>query len=248
MIYFFKTLLIGIAFTSIPLHAFINIESMRQSQQQGFVGSTGLAIDGEMGNSEQASGTFSNLAALLFDESESLMMANYSYGESRGLRDTNKGSLHLRHTRLLKEWPDPEVFTQVEFDEFQLIELRTLYGAGARFSLLQSTHNSLVVGAGAFYEVQKLEDVETKRGVRANLYLSHLLKIEQRLSLSFITYYQPYIDEVADYWLRPSFALEYSILKSLGFSLSLDYSYNSRPAPGVKTGDLVYNTGLQFRY
>ena len=248
MIYFFKTLLLSFALFSLPLQAFINIESMRQSQQQGFVGSTGLAIDGEMGNSEQASGTFSNLAALLYDESESLLMANYSYGESRGLRDTNKGSLHLRHTRLLKEWPDPEVFTQVEFDEFQLIELRTLYGAGARFSLLDSLANSLVVGVGAFYEVQRLEDIQTKRGVRANLYLSHLLKIDKKLTLSFITYYQPYIDEVSDYWLRPSFALEYSLLKSLSFSLALDYSYNSRPAAGVKTGDLVYNTGLQFRY
>lgn len=235
-------------FSATSSEAFINIESLRQSNQVGLLGSVGFRVSGEIGNAEKFTGTINTIDGYLTEKREILIIADYGYGRSFGQRNRNDGRLHLRHTRKYDDFPDVETFAQSQFNEFTRLRNRSLAGANLRFQLFRDEHKFLYLGTGAFYEKQDRESSPNRDGVRANIYISYLYKLERNLEASITGYYQPYVNEFSDYWVNSNAGLEYFFRRSLSFRTEVNVSVDGNAPDGVKSTDIKYLTGFNFRY
>lgn len=247
----FKTRALALLFFTLNLpqaHSFMNIESLRNLEKQGLVGSLGLRISGATGNTDKITGSVSTSNGYLSDEREILAMASYRYGQSRGEKDTNAGSVHLRHTRHYSDIPDIEIFTQWQFDEFAKLNSRPLAGFGLRKSLIKKENQFLYLGLGAFYERQDREDSADKNSTRINSYISYLNRVNKNVEASVVLYYQPDATETEDARVNADAGLEFALSKATTFSTSMGLTYDSRPPQGVASTDVIYFSGLHFRY
>lgn len=235
-------------FFSGHVFAFMNIESLRNLEEKGLVGSLGFRVSGATGNTDKIMGSASTTNGYLSEKREVLALASYRYGQSRGEKDTNTGSVHLRHTRHYDQIPDVEVFTQWQFDEFARLNLRSLAGAGLREAIFKTDEQFLYFGLGAFYERQDREDSADKNSTRINSYISYLNRLHKNVEASVVVYYQPDAAKTQDARINADAGLEFDLTQKISFSTSVSFTYDSRPPEGVASTDIIYFSGLHFRY
>ena len=133
-------------------HAFINIESIRSQQDEGFVGAYKTLFTQQTGNTDKSSTTISSLNSYKKTQHEWLFLANLAYGESRDKKDTNNGSTHFRYTYYFKPKIGHENYIQFQYNEFTSLNFREVYGQGLRFILKEQKQSTLATVAGAFFE------------------------------------------------------------------------------------------------
>lgn len=228
--------------------AFINIESLRQELKKGFYGSSGFQVSGSSGNSDvfEVGGNSQNI----FKEKdrEYLLIANYKYGEATGLKNTNEGDLHLRFAKEMSLGIFAEVFTQVEFNEFQALLLRSLTGGGGRFRLVHGESTSLFLGVGLFYEDEDIDQGQDQSNFRGNTYLSLRSLIGEGAEAVLVVYYQPNFKNVSDHRFQGTAGLEIKINETWSTINSFSYAFDSRPPLGIKSEDSSFSAGLNYSY
>lgn len=234
-----------------PSHAFINIETLRVNPVDGYSGSVDLTGQSQSGNTEKNILNFSSLNRFHEGRNEVLAIASYAYGETSMVKDTNKGSAHLRYARQLLERWFGEVFVQTEFDEFKNLVRRDLLGMAARTQLTKTKSFFLFSGTGFFAEKEQIKHDLDQENIRGNIYLSSVYRGELPFKVSFITYFQPLWDELSDYRLNIDLDFESPIYETLSFLISYDYQFDSRPPSGtadrpVKKYDSLVLVGLRW--
>lgn len=230
-------------------HSFINIESLRQHPNTDRIGQVNLSFDADSGNTSSLGGQFATHNLILKEQREYLLLSNYTYRQTSGVRDRNAGSLHFRRTYYSSESLGLESFIQSQFNEFTRLSSRNLFGGGTRFRILSSEDTQfLYFGTGAFIEKQVRKDDTNKSGIRANIYLSYLYLLNQKINLSLTSYYQPYLHRPADLRLNTRLGLEYLISRRFSFTQSINKSYDSRPPKEIQTTDIQYRTGFNWIY
>ena len=229
--------------------AFMNIESIRQSAKEGTAGSVGLKVNGQTGNADKFAGEASSLTLHRSDANEYLLAGKYRYGESRHVKDTHEGNIHLRYTRQVNAWAAGEVFEQTEFDEFKNLKRRDLLGGGLRSRLEKKEANAVFLGTGLFYEHEDFTgNIESEETVRANIYLSFVRTFSDHVSGSIVAYYQPSFEGLNDTRAQLDSALQVKLAERLALTVEYDLQYDSEPAPGVKQLNTTYLMGLAYAY
>lgn len=170
--------------------------------------------------------------------------ANYSRfgGEAR----VAKTFAHLRYNYSFSPWVAAEAFTQGESDEFRRLRLRTLVGAGPRFTLVDSDHATLFYGVSYMLEHTSLASSVQDTPVRpATVHrMSHYAALRvvlepDRAALSHTLYYQPRVDDLRDVRLLNVTSLDVTILGRLSASLQATLRWESPVPPGIKEVDLT---------
>ena len=232
--------------------AIINAEDLDLSiDDDGMVGKLGFSISGSSGNSDKLSGEGSARLIWKHGQHMEMLVGSFSYGKSRGVRDTNKSFAHLRHRYAWSETWGLEGFSQAQQNEFARLKLRTLIGGGVRWSY-QHLGLAVHVGLGNFYEREALRAAANiapaTRLWRANSYLALRYLFNERVRVQNTVYYQPAWKGPADYRLLDDAALHVALNDSLDLKLVMEFSQDSRPPIGVKNTDISYKTGLSFRF
>lgn len=238
-----------VLFLSSPSWGFINIESIRLQTDGDLVGKTSLLFSGQSGNTEKAtiSASTSNLRRWARDEF--LFLADYAYSYSQDVRDTNNGRLHLRYTLSSREPRSYELFSQAQFDEFQNLNLRTLFGANVRHRLVGTDEKSFLLGTGVFYEMESYTSDTYQSGFRGNIYLSYVEKLSDSVAGSLVAYYQPAIKRWADYRVQLMAGLETKLNARLTLDLNFELSHDSEPPTDrVSNTDMKYLAGFSLTY
>lgn len=244
-----QTFLILTLLISTQAQAFINIESLRQIEGQGYLGQTTLQISGQQGNTDKFTSQASTMGVYRFDANEWLYTASYKYGTSANIKDTNLGSGHIRHTWNYQEELAYEAFTQTAFDEFKKLNSQNYAGGNLRFRLLHSESNRLYAGTGIFYEVEDFEGQnEDVEGFRGNLYLSHVARLNEIVTSSTVIYYQPKFNDISNYRLRFMTGLDLRITNTLSLDVDFNLVNDSGLPEGVKQTDLDYLVGFSVKY
>lgn len=230
--------------------SFINIEKERAKETQGFTGKFITKFDGSSGNTDKIGFGAANKLSWLTESAETLFILNYDYGESNGLKDKNKSLGHLRYSRELSAgsplaW---EVFTQAEADEFRLLQLRLLAGAGLRLKILAEKDNRLFLGYGVFHEYEKLDGFSTENTERFNMYFSWVNLYDELVSSTLSMYLQPKVDFFNDYHLRVSGSLDFLLSKTLSLGLNLSLARDNRPPGAVNANDINYSFAVKVSY
>ncbi len=230
-------------------HAFINIESLRHDEEKGFNGAFDFSLAGQSGNVERNTLKTKSFNKYLNQKNEFLIIGSYSYGESGGARDLNSGYSHVRYTRLTTGLVYLEIFNQLQFSEFQRLDLRVLNGFGARFKMLRRKEQlSLYSGLGVFYEIENLRNLEDNENYRLNGYISLVAKPNDKLTFTFTTYSQPLIEDFSDLRLQSNFGFSDKITDKISLGLIVLYSFDSDPPEEVKKADFSYKVSLNFKY
>jgi len=219
--------------------------------KEGVNGKAGLSVNGSSGNSDKISAEGSARLAWLHGEQTEILVASHAYGKSRGVRDTNRSFVHLRHRYAWSGALDVEGFAQAQQNEFARLKLRTLLGGGVRLKQ-QSGDWRYYLGLGSFYESETLRRsaaLEPKSRLwRGNSYLIMHAALNELVSLENTVYFQPAWRDSSDYRFLENASLHVSLTDSLSLRLSIELEQDSRPPAGVKTSDVNYKTGLEFKF
>ncbi len=248
----FFLLLITVQMLPAPALAIINAEDLDLSiDDNGMVGALGFSVSGSSGNSDKMSGEGSVRLIWRHGQHMEMLVGSFSYGKSRGVRDTNKSFAHFRHRYAWSEMWGLEAFAQAQQNEFARLKLRTLIGGGGRWSY-QNQGLDIHVGVGSFYEREALRaitnTVPVTRLWRGNSYLALRYTFNERVRMQNTIYYQPSWKDPADYRLLDDAALHVALNDSLDLKLVIEIGQGSRPPAGVKSSDVSYKTGLSFRF
>jgi len=237
----------------LPLHAqsIVNIEKINIEQDdKPFQGEIGLDFSGASGNSDtQAISLASRMQ--WNNDSTQFVVIKYDYAKSSDVLSADKTFFHYRNIFSSAGQRSPELYFQLQNDEFKLLKIRSLLGAGYRFKLnSNSSDSSSRLGAGVFYSQEEYNDIKNsiEEVARLNLYYTYQLKINNTTHFVSTTYYQPDIENTSDYRALEQASLEFNLSEDLLYYLTVDISYDNHPVDNIEKDDTSYKSGIKYRF
>jgi len=182
-----------------------------------------------------------------------LLTGSSAYGEREEQAFLNQSFWHARWTTMLTSHAGGELFAQLQEDAFRSLNLRQLYGGGARLMLVDAEHSQLALGLGYMFERESYQTGEGGQSAvelnhRSTNYLSLSYQLPSNPSVSLINsaYFQPNLKALGDYRALNELSLEVKLSDRLRLVESLSTLYDSAPPPGVKPIDLKSMTTLRL--
>ena len=253
----FKGLVLFVICYSSTANAIVNIENMRvksDDKTEGVETKLSFDVGGKNGNTRKFSAGIGGRIQWYELKQTRFVLLNYEYGESSTVKDTDKTFLHFRNIWYQDKKLAWEAFAQLEENEFTRLNSRMLLGVGARFRVIHEDNQRLDLGLGLFRSKEQLDfsvatsDSGVTYNNRVNLYMVYKYTITNHSRLTNTLYYQPDINDVADYRLFEQFGLQLDVSENLSFNLSLDVVRDSRPPQSIKATDTTYNTGFEYSF
>ena len=232
----------------------VNTETLRKVEMQnGWYGMLSSSLGYQSGNSEYLQFKSGVRVDFLHNKYYSFLVFNYNRGSQAKKLFLNNAFVHLRGTYVFNKNLILEVFGQTEFDDFIKLKDRKLLGSGLRIRLFKTDKfpndkSSLrfFLGLGGMWEKEELDDQETiiTEIFRTTNYISFYWKIDERVTFNVINYYQRSLNDFADYRVLLESNLGFYLTKSIIFTASIEYRYDSLPPSGVKNYDFELNNGI----
>ncbi|HVW85588.1 MAG TPA: DUF481 domain-containing protein [Bryobacteraceae bacterium] len=140
------------------------------------------------------------------------------------------------------------VFNDWEYDKFQNLDLRFVIGGGLGFHAIKTDRSQLDLLAGADYNRSKFSTPFTRNSAEVFWGDEYSLKVSSATSL--VQSFRMFNDLTNTGTYRVNFDIGAStkISKWLNWNLSLSDRFLSDPAPGRKTNDFLYTTGLGITF
>lgn len=249
----------------LPLSAQVNTEAMRKGDlAPGLHTSLNLDLGVIGGNSQliKAKGLlrFDYLSA----GAHTFLVGNRQWGRAVQADNIiiNKGFVHLRHTRRLGDRLYLEGFVQNEFNEFIRLKNRNLAGGGARIRWLDTVADTgaasgrrIATGLGFMWEQERVTKPEEPADVQKDLlrstnYLVVGWRLDDRLLLQAIAYFQFDVRRPADFRVLFDGSLSFTITDKLAVAIKLSSRYDSEPPDGFDLAQLDFEltSGLAYSF
>ena len=188
-----------------------------------------------------------------WDEHRSwLLIAGGRVAEKDNSTYVQEGQVHVRRNFRRDQRLDPEVFAQLQTNEFADLKIRALLGGGARIRLERFEHSRAWLGLGAMIESESL-DVDTGSGedssvsaLRLNTYLSLSRAVGESADFSATVFVQPRVDDPGDLRAMAELLLETRVTERISLDLSLSLEHDSRPPGDVEQTDVQLRNTLVF--
>jgi putative salt-induced outer membrane protein YdiY len=246
---------VALAFYAYPTNAIVSMEDIHLGKPpEGFTGAFELSLKLDDGNTQQTAASTGLKLQWTQGINTDFILVNYEYGESDGVRDKNKGFLHLRHIHQAEKQYAWEAFSQASFNEFTKLNLRALLGGGVRLTLGQvSDRQASHLGLGAFYEHEELDtdlsgESAREDAFRANSYLVFKYQFNDHVSMVSSTYFQPNLEDFSDFRAIENISLVSKLTDSLSLTASIDIAHDSDPPPEVEQTDTSLKLGLVVNF
>ena len=172
----------------------------------------------------------------------SALINNRSAGTAEAIRGG------LGYSRNLSPRLFANVFNDYEYDKFQNLDLRTVFGGGLGFKAIKTDRMTLdVLGGGAYNYSRFNTPLIRKTG---EFYWGDDFTFKLNAATSLFQSYRMFNDLKSPGTYRINFDLGAStkISKWLVWNVSISDRYLTNPAPGRKTNDLLYTTGLGITF
>jgi len=140
------------------------------------------------------------------------------------------------------------VFNDDEYDRFQNLDLRFVIGGGVGLHAVKTKRSSLDIVAGADYNHARFSTPLTQ--VSGEAYWGDEYTLKLSVSTSLTQSYRMFdtLSDTGDYRVNFDIGLGTKIFKWLSWNVSLSDRYLSDPAPGRKTNDFLYTTGIGITF
>lgn len=161
----------------------------------------------------------------------------------------NRGFQHVRYNYETRPYLIPEVFVQAQYNQLWKIDVRLLAGAGPRFRLFRSDTANLYVGTLVMYEYEQVDQGSAfNRDFRLSSYLSGGFSFKSYIDFNSITYFQPRLDDWADFRISTQNSIRFGITSRLGFKTTFQLSYDARPPDNLQDTFYSWVNGLSFKF
>lgn len=169
---------------------------------------------------------------------------SFERGESSGRRIASSGFAYASWVRMLTPRFGWGVLAQHQFDEFTLLDQRSLLGVGVRHVRRPTPSLEMQLGTGYFYEYEEL-DVPPGGPDEQESYAHRWLNFlvlgatfdEDRVSFVNTLYVQPRFDAFDDYRILDEAELSVRLTARMSLGLSANLRYDSRPPAGIESTD-----------
>jgi hypothetical protein len=235
-----------------PALATVNIEKYRLAlAEDGAAGGVTLSIGSKTGNVDTFETSLSGTAGFRHGPHLLLGVVAGTYtakrtGDDRmedpdgtlldsDARYANKLLGALRYNRELSERLAGELFTQLQYDEFLRMDLRSLGGLGLRLGVVEGETGSVHIGTGYMLELERqdpelvAEDPSTLAH-RWTSYVCFSVEPVEGLTLSSTAYAQPRITDFSDYRLLDESALTVALGEHFSLGIAFTLRHDSDPA------------------
>jgi small nuclear ribonucleoprotein (snRNP)-like protein len=140
------------------------------------------------------------------------------------------------------------LFNDYEYDRFQNLDLRFVIGGGAGFHALKTEASRLDLLAGFDYNHSSFSTPLTRNSGEFFWGDEYDLKLNSATSLIQSFRMFDNLSDTGTYRLNFDLGASTKLWKWLSWNVSLSDRYLSNPAPGRKTNDVLYTTGLGITF
>lgn len=138
---------------------------------------------------------------------------------------------------------------ELEFDEFENLDLRATAAAGVGYYWLKKPEHELKTSVGAGYRHESYDDGTTNDGAVLDLGLDYRVDVAPWVQFTHSTAYNPGFEDFDDYRLRLDTALLFPFAGTddLKLKLGMKNEYNSRPVGGLERLDNTYYANIVWQ-
>lgn len=186
-----------------------------------------------------ARATNTDTTSLYFNTIKASALVN---GKSADTAQAVRGGIAYDHN--LRPRLFANVFNDYEYDKFQNLDLRFVIGGGLGFHAVKTERSQLDLLAGADYNHSSFSTPLTRDS--AELYWGDEYSLKLSGATSLVQSFRMFDDLTNTGTYRVNFDVGAStkLSKWLNWNVSLGDRYLNHPAPGRKTNDFLYTTGL----
>jgi hypothetical protein len=178
-----------------------------------------------------------------------LLVGDVGFNGSPNLRYNDYGLAHLRYNRKLNKWLRWEAFGQIQYNNVQGLQMRTLLGTGPRFKCVENKKLKLYVGAAAVLEREHESATDSIfLNYRESSYVSWTWAPLDNLSFVGTTYFQPRFDAFWDYRISGQYSLVFRIFKNITFRSDFSFALDQNPPPGIRKFSLGSSNGFGIAF
>jgi putative salt-induced outer membrane protein YdiY len=149
----------------------------------------------------------------------------------------------------------PFVFVDAEHDRFKRLDLRLSSGAGAKYVFYRAPGNrdeaslSLAMLVSHENRVPTANDPRETRTIgRASLRIRGNQQLPSGVRLQHTSFYQPMVDQLADYLLRTESGVRVTLVERLALSVVYQFNRTALPPEGVAPDERLLRTGIIFDF
>ncbi len=200
------------------------------------------------GNSETSLLTVSALATRTTVQDKITVNGGSLFSSDKGETTANAVRGSLRYDRNLGARLFAFGLLDLEFDEFQDLDLRNVLGGGLGWKLLQSDRLSLDVFGGATFNQEFFSNDITRRSGEGLIGEEISFAITSSLSLTQSFSFYPNLSELDEYRMQFDAALVTSINDWLSWNIRASDRFLSNPVDGNEKNDLVVAAGVRLNF
>ena len=229
---------------------YMDIQPQVIGEKKGLDGEISIDASYSSGNSEERSIGTSVKGQYNTQDWLTFVIFAYNYGEANNHKSSESGLFHLRYIHHTNDKNyDWEVYAQSEFNPFQDLKERSLVGVGLR-KKFDNYFDKFYMGLGMMYTYREPDiitevDLVLKRA-KINSYISLKKTFSENLSITYLGYYQPTVDDLSDFSSSQILQFTTPLAEAVNLSLNLIYKYNDTPYSGIEKDD--FNAKISIKY
>ena len=156
-----------------------------------------------------------------------LLSARVSYAEEKNRVFENRGHVRLGYDPELSQQWSLWFFDELGYDEKRMIDVENFAGGGPKYSLFDDEQLKASLSVGLMQHHIRYEDDQIRDMIRLSLRPKVRWQISDEFSFALIAFYQPNIEDFADYIMSGEAALKYSLTQKVGLKLRVEDEYRS---------------------
>lgn len=208
---------------------------------------------GTEGNSDTFNGMVRAQATRKSADDLLTFYASADYAELDDVRNKHQviGGARYEHSLPHKweNWGGPYfwfVRTELEYDEFEDLDLRATFAGGLGHYWIQKKHMDFTTRAGAGYRHEAFRDGQTKDDAILDLGYDFRYDIREWVRFTQNTVYSPSLEEFDEYRVTIDTALTFPLgtTDKWKFKTGVRKEYNSDPQPGIDNLDSTYYANI----
>ena len=139
-------------------------------------------------------------------------------------------------------------FIDLEFDEFQNLDLRNVLGGGIGWHIKTTDRITFDFFSGSSFNQEFFSAGLARRSGEAVLGEELTYKFSESASVSERLAFFPNLSESGEYRAQFDASLSTQLRDWLAWHITLSDRFSSNPIPGIKKNDVLLTTGIRFRF
>ena len=240
-------LLAALVLSALPAPAQVNTERMRRSlDDDGVRVSVDATAGYATGNTEYLRAALGGRTDWLSGPHAAFVVGQAAFSRADGATFLDRQFVHVRYGRDVGAGLAVETFAQAERNRQQLLEARTLVGAGLRAQLVARDAADFALGLTPMLESERLSEraeEDPTTAVRLSSYLSGRAAVGQA-TVTAVAYVQPRADAFGDARVLGQAGIEVGVTRALRLRVQANVRHDTQPPLGVEPTDVSVEQGI----